>query len=47
MTQKNRLPKGGRINRQKELSFKYDGKNYIGYDGDTLASAFLVLHLRL
>jgi len=47
MTQKNRLPKGGRINRQKELSFQYDGKKYTGYDGDTLASALLANDVHL
>jgi len=41
MTQKNRLSTGGRIDRNKELTFKYNGKNYKGVEGDTLASALL------
>ena len=36
-----RLSQGGRINRQKVLSFTYDGVSYSGYEGDTLASALL------
>ena len=36
-----RLPTGGRINRDQELSFQFDGKTYTGYKGDTLASALL------
>ena len=30
-----------RINRDKKLSFKFNGKTYFGYEGDTLASALL------
>ena len=41
MSQKNRLPSGGRINRSKPLSFAYNGKNFQGFEGDTLASAML------
>ncbi|MEL7187095.1 MAG: sarcosine oxidase subunit alpha family protein [Pseudomonadota bacterium] len=36
-----RLENGGRIDRSKELSFRFDGKRYKGYAGDTLASALL------
>ena len=36
-----RLEQGGRINRSRELSFRFDGKRYKGYEGDTLASALL------
>lgn len=36
-----RLEKGGRINRSRELNFRFDGKRYKGYEGDTLASALL------
>jgi sarcosine oxidase subunit alpha len=36
-----RLPDGGRIDRTRPLSFRFDGKNYRGYAGDTLASALL------
>ena len=41
MTQVNRLPDGGRINRAKVIRFWYDDKKYEGYPGDTLASALL------
>ena len=41
MTQKYRLDKGGFINRDKHISFKFNGKKYFGYEGDTLASALL------
>ncbi len=41
MTQKNRLQSGGRIDRSKQLTFTYNGKQYKGYQGDTLASAML------
>ena len=41
MTQKFRLKKGGYINRNKKISFKFNGKNYSGYEGDTLASALI------
>jgi len=41
MTQKNRLQSGGRINRSKSLNFTYNGKQYKGFEGDTLASAML------
>ncbi|MEE2955039.1 MAG: 2Fe-2S iron-sulfur cluster-binding protein [Pseudomonadota bacterium] len=39
--QPNRLPKGGRIDRGKAFSIKFDGSNIEAYPGDTLASAFL------
>ena len=39
--QPNRLPNGGRIDRTRPLSFRFDGKKYRGYAGDTLASALL------
>jgi sarcosine oxidase subunit alpha len=41
MTQKNRLPSGGRIDREQSLSFSYNGKTYTGMKGDTVASALL------
>jgi len=41
MTQKYRLDKGGYINREKKISFKFNGKKYYGYEGDTLASALI------
>lgn len=41
MSQNCRLESGGLIDRSKALSFTFDGKDYIGYQGDTLASALL------
>ena len=41
MPQNFRLDKGGYINRNKKISFKFNGKKYFGYEGDTLASALL------
>ena len=41
MTQTFRLENVGLINRDKKLSFKFNGKNYYGYEGDTLASALI------
>ena len=39
--QSNRLQEGGRIDRSKPLTFTYNGKQYKGFEGDTLASALL------
>ena len=36
-----RLPTGGRVDRNKSVRFSFDGKNYTGLAGDTLASALL------
>ena len=36
-----RLPHGGRINRDAPLNFSWDGQSFTGYQGDTLASALL------
>ncbi len=41
MSENFRLDKGGLINRDKKLSFKFNGKKYFGYEGDTLASALI------
>ena len=41
MPEKIRLDKGGLINRNKKISFKFNGKKYFGYEGDTLASALI------
>ncbi|BFG80069.1 sarcosine oxidase subunit alpha family protein [Paraburkholderia terrae] len=41
MTQQNRLPSGGRINRAIPLTFTFNGRTYQGFQGDTLASALL------
>ena len=42
-----RLSSGGRINRDATLTFTFDGKNYQGYEGDTLASALLANNVHL
>jgi sarcosine oxidase, subunit alpha len=39
--QMNRLPAGGGIDRSRPLDFRFDGRDYQGYAGDTLASALL------
>ena len=41
MSQTYRLNNAGYINRDKKISFKFNGKKYFGYKGDTLASALL------
>ncbi len=41
MSQPWRTPAGGRINRERELRFMFDGREYSGFEGDTLASALL------
>src|SRR5262249_33896316 len=41
MTQKNRLPEGGRIDRTRPLGFLFNGRRHTGFAGDTLASALL------
>ncbi|WP_170335021.1 sarcosine oxidase subunit alpha family protein [Ruegeria arenilitoris] len=46
MTQLNRL-NGGLISRGSPLNFTFDGKEYAGYQGDTLASALLANGVRL
>jgi sarcosine oxidase subunit alpha len=41
MDQSYRLSDIGLINRDRKLSFKFNGKTYYGYEGDTLASALI------
>ena len=41
MSQRYRLDNIGLINRDKKLSFKFNGVTYYGYEGDTLASALI------
>ena len=36
-----RLPSGGRIDRTRPIGFTFDGRRYVGFGGDTLASALL------
>ena len=40
-TQSHRLPTGGRIDRDRVLTFSVDGAEYVGHPGDTVASALL------
>lgn len=40
-SQASRITVGGRIDRGQELSFKFNGKQYTGFAGDTLASALI------
>ena len=47
MTQIYRLDNIGYINRDKKISFKFNGKKYFGYEGDTLASALLANGIHL
>jgi sarcosine oxidase subunit alpha len=42
-----RLEQGGLIDRAKILNFKFDGKSYQGFAGDTLASALLANGVKL
>ncbi len=42
-----RLDRGGRVDRAKPLRFRFDGREYIGYAGDTLASALLANGIHL
>ncbi|MFM5915889.1 MAG: 2Fe-2S iron-sulfur cluster-binding protein, partial [Chakrabartia godavariana] len=42
-----RLPMGGRVNRQTQLAFRFDGATYAGFEGDTLASALLANGVQL
>lgn len=42
-----RLPDGGRIDRSRPLRFRFDGRDYTGYEGDTLASALLANGVRI
>lgn len=39
--QPNRVASGGRIDRVRQITFRFDGKSYQGFAGDTLASALL------
>ncbi len=43
----NRLPVGGRIERDKPVYFSFDGRTMLGYQGDTLASALLANGVRI
>ena len=41
MSNKFRLSSGGEINRTERVSFKFNGKTFFGYKGDTLTSALI------
>jgi sarcosine oxidase subunit alpha len=47
VTQPFRLPSGGRIDRGRTLRFRFDGRDYEGHPGETLASALLANGVRL
>ncbi|HYM72181.1 MAG TPA: sarcosine oxidase subunit alpha family protein, partial [Stellaceae bacterium] len=47
MTQRFRLAQGGRIDRTRTLRFRFEGREYDGHPGDTLASALLANGVRL
>ena len=47
MSNKFRLSSGGEINRTERISFKFNGKIFFGYQGDTLASALLANGIHL
>ena len=47
MSQPNRLPRGGRIDRATTLRFRFDGRALEGHPGDTLASALLANDIHL
>ena len=47
MSQEFRLEKIGLINRDKKISFKFNGKKYFGYEGDTVASALIANGIHL
>ena len=42
-----RLASGGRIDRDREIRFRFDGRDLFGHPGDTLASALLANGVRL
>ncbi|WP_282128700.1 2Fe-2S iron-sulfur cluster-binding protein, partial [Roseobacter litoralis] len=46
MSQINRVG-GGQIDRTQTLKFNFDGTQYTGHPGDTLASALLANNVRL
>jgi len=42
-----RLADGGLINRENSLNFRFNGRSYSGYEGDTLASALLANRVKV
>jgi len=47
MSNNYRLSSGGEINRTERISFKFNGKTFFGYKGDTLASALIANGIHL
>src|SRR5688572_27616484 len=47
MSQPFRIATGGLIDRSRHLAFRFDGREYEGHPGDTLASALLASGVRL
>ncbi len=47
MSNEFRLTSGGEINRTERISFKFNGKTFFGYKGDTLASALIANGIHL
>ncbi len=47
MSQEFRSSQGGRVDRTRPLRFRFDGREYTGYAGDTLASALLANGVRV
>ena len=47
MSNKFRLSSGGQINKDEKISFKFNGKIFFGFKGDTLASALLANGIHL
>jgi sarcosine oxidase subunit alpha len=47
MSGKFRLTEGGRIDRSRPINFRFNGKRYGGFEGDTLASALLAHGVRV
>ena len=46
-SQQYRLPSGGLVDRSRTIWFEFDGQNFAGHPGDTLASALLANGIRL
>ncbi|TPM60957.1 sarcosine oxidase subunit alpha [Mesorhizobium sp. B2-2-4] len=46
-SQSHRLPTGGLVDRSSPLSFRFDGKTFFGFEGDTLASALIANGVKL
>ena len=47
MNEPNRLPQGGRIDRNRPVTFKFNNQTLSGYAGDTVASALLANDIRI